>query len=1076
MLNLIRLNSSAALRQLQFLGYVDLSVRTHTVLIPLFFHEATTSNRENPIVSLLRRRVPSVRDQQFSIQKFPKNDLSTQRSHSKMFSLSALLKSGFTPTVKDFNNFLLLLSRNQRFKAIIHIFSQLSSNKISADAQTHTIFAKALLKENKYEEAVDFLTKFMGHFNIYTKSRLVDSLVQGLCTCNQDPDTGLSLLKDFLKIDGVCPSSRTFRVLICCFSRMGKMDRVIDLLELMSDDKFKYPFDNYVCSSVISGFVRIGEPELAVGFYETAVNSGSLRPNVVTCTSLAMAYGKLRNINKVSDLVAWMESNELGLDVVFYSNWMYGCFREGLFHEAFRKFRAMVNEKVELDIISYTILIDGFSKDGYVEKAVGFLYKMRRDGLEPNLVTYTAVILGFCKKGKLDEAFAILGMLKRLGIEPDEFTYAILIDGVCRKGYFDMAFHLLDEMDKRGVNPSVVTYNTVINGLSKFGRTTEADDFSKGINGDNITYSTLLQGYVEEKNKSGILEIKRRLEAAGMHMDVILCNILIKALLMVGLFENAFAIYKELPQMDLSADSITYCTLIDGFSKAGRVDEAVDVFIKYIEKGLQFDRKIYMMLIEDIFNKKGVEGVSETIHRMEDVEFAAVDILFSDAISFLCKMGFPEAAYSVLSSMRRKTLAPASIGYYSILERLLFEGKKSPARLILTSYLKIYGTSDLRVCKIVVNYLCLHDVRKALFFLSAMNERKLSVTIPITILKTLTNDNRVSDAYELLMGVENNPPDMNVFHYTSIIDALCKTRHISKALDLCTLAKKKGIDLNIVTYNTVINGLCRQGCLVEAFRLFDSLERINLIPTEVTYGMLIDALVKEGLLGDAKMLFERMLLKNLRPGPRIHNSLINGYCKANLLEEAMKLFQDLDVRNIEPDGFTVSALINGYCQKGDMEGALKLFFDCKGNGLLPDFLGFVYLVRGLSAKGRMEESRSILREMLKTQSVVDLINGVKTGVESDSVENLVVLLCERGCISEAVDVLNEVVSVLFSGERNSSHQSEANGSDCCYASTLSDVEKVLMKDFDSFYSLVSSLCMKGKLAEANKLTKMVMEM
>ncbi|KAK4391976.1 Pentatricopeptide repeat-containing protein, mitochondrial [Sesamum angolense] len=163
---------------------------------------------------------------------------------------------------------------------------------------------------------------------------------------------------------------------------MGKMDRVIDLLELMSDDKFKYPFDNYVCSSVISGFVRIGEPELAVGFYETAVKSGSLTPNTVTCTSVLTAYCKLRNMDKVSDLVSWMENNELAFDVVFYSNWVYGCLREGLIYDAFRKYREMVDKKVELDIISYTILIDGFSKDGNVERAVGFLYKMRKDGLD----------------------------------------------------------------------------------------------------------------------------------------------------------------------------------------------------------------------------------------------------------------------------------------------------------------------------------------------------------------------------------------------------------------------------------------------------------------------------------------------------------------------------------------------------------------------------------------------------------------------------------------------------------------------------------------------------------------------
>ncbi|KAL3623494.1 hypothetical protein CASFOL_032310 [Castilleja foliolosa] len=925
-------------------------------------------------------------------------------NHSKMLSLSTLLKSGFTPTLTDFNNFLLFLSRNHKFKATIQFFSQLTSNKINTDAQTHTFFAKALLKENNYEEAADFIKKLVGDSKIFHKNRVFDSLIQGLCTFNQDPDKGFYLLRDFSRIDGFFPSSRTFCLLICCFSRMGKMDRVIDLLELMSDDIFKYPFDNFICSSVISGFVRIGEPELAVGFYENAVKSGSLRPNVVTCTNVVSAYCKLRKLNKVSDLVAWMENNELGFDVVFYSNWIYGCFSEGLVHEAFQKFSVMVDKKVELDNISYTILIDGFSKDGNVEKAVGFLHKMRNDGLEPNLVTYTAIINGYCKKGKLEEAFAIFGMIKRLGIDADEFTYAILINGFCRRGNYDIVQQLLDEMQQKDINPSVVTYNTVINGLSKAGRTSEADDFSKIVVGDAFTYSTLLQGYVKENNNMGILETKRRLEKADIQMDIVLCNVLLKALLMVGLFEDAFEIYKGLHKMDLSANCVTYFTLIDGFCKAGRADEALEIFDEF----------------------------------------------------------------------RRSSNSSAAC-YDSILRRLLFEGKMLLAQLILTSFLKIYGISDLRACEIVVYYLCLHNVKKAQLFLSTMNDRKSSIAVPISVFKALINDNRVEDAYELSMGTESYLLDINVAHYSIVIDALCKTRQIKKALDLCASAKTKGINLNIVTYNTVINGLCMHGCLVEAFRLFDSLERNNLPPTEITYGTLIDALVKEGLLKDAKILFERMFVKNLSPGPHIYNSLIDGYCKANLLKDAMEIFRDLEVRDFEPNGFTVSALINGYCMKGEMEGALKLFFEFKSRGLLPDFLGFVYLVRGLCAKGRMEESRSILREMLKIESVVDMLNTVKTEDELGSVGEMVFLLCERGCINEAVDVLNEVVSVLFSGERDYSSHALLNPSE------LKPKAEILplfdrRSDFETFYCNIRSLCLKGELAEANRLAKLLIEL
>ncbi|CAA2938164.1 pentatricopeptide repeat-containing At5g57250, mitochondrial [Olea europaea subsp. europaea] len=1061
------------------------------------------------------------------------------RNHSKSLSISTLLKSGFTPTLNDFNDFLIFLTRNQRFNAIIHFFSQLTFNKIKGDSQTHTIFTKALIKEHKYEAAADFLRTHLRKSKIFDKDRIFDSIVQGVCIFSKEPEKGLSLLTKFLKMDGgIFPSSYTFCSLIYSFSSIGKLDRVVEVLELMSDEKLNYPFNNFVSSSVISGFVRIGKPELAVGFFENAVKSGSLKPNVVTCTALMSAYCKLRRIDDVLNLVTWMENNGLAFDVEFYSNWIYGCLREGIVCEAFQKYREMVDRKLELDAIGYTILIDGFAKDGNVEKAVGFLYKMRKDGVEPNLVTYTAIIMGFCKKGKLQEAFAMFRMIVDFGIEVDEFTYAILIDGVCRRGDFEGVLQLLDEMVEKGINPSVITYNTVINGLCKAGRMSEADDFSKGIVGDVITYTTLLHGYVEERSVSGILETKRRLEMADIQMDAVMCNILIKALVNVGLFEDAFAVYNALPKMNLSADSVTYCTLIEGYCKAGRIDEAlemfndfrkssnfsaasyysiifglcrkgmvdiaIDIYMEYIERGLPLNKSMYQMLMRATFKEKGADGLLNVIHGMENVAVEIFDIICNDAICLLCKKGFPEAACSALLLMRRKESMITSKCYYSILRLLLFYGKKSLAQPILTDFVKVHGMSDLRVSRIILYYLCFSDVKNALKFLAKTKEMSWSITIPFAVLETLAKDGRVLDAYELLVGAENNAPVMNVVDYSVIIDALCKEGHIDKALDLCCFAKNKRIALNIVTYNSVIKGLCRQGCLVEAFRLFDALEKIDVVPSEITYGTLIDALTKERMIQDARMLFEKMFLKNLRPNAHIYNSLINGYCKSNLLEEALKLLEDLRVRHLKPDGFTVGALINGYCLKSDMEGALKFFLEFKNKGLLPDFLGFMFLIRGLCAKGRMEESRSILREMLQAESVIDLLRRVDSEVESESVERVLTFLCEQGSIVEAVAVLDEVGSMFFSSGRSSRACNGLNPHDMksntefepsiCHAINLhaqscgienlenmpefhDDLESKTYnwQGFDSYYALVYSLCSKGELSKANRLAKKLVD-
>ncbi|XP_038699350.1 pentatricopeptide repeat-containing protein At5g57250, mitochondrial [Tripterygium wilfordii] len=772
-----------------------------------------------------------------------------------------------------------------------------------------------------------------------------------------------------------------------------------------------------------------------------------------------------------------------------------------------RRFNSLVERGVDSETISYTMLIDRFSKEGIVEKTFGVLKKMVNDGLKPSLVTYTAIVLGFCRKGKLDEAFDVFKRVKDLGIEVDEFMYATLVDGLCTRGEFDSVFHLLEEMEEKGINPSVVTYNTLINGLCKFGRTSEAGEMSKNIPGDIITYSTLLHGYIEEENISGIMEIKLRLEDAGVGMDIILCNILLKALFMIGAVEDAYALFKEMPGMNLVPNPVTYCTMIDGSCKTGRIDKALEIFDEFRrtsissvacynsiinglckkdmvdlatkvyfelkEKGLTLDAGICMMLIKAIFRKESAEGVLHFVYGVEHLEPDIYGYIFNNAISFLCKKKFPLAASEVYVLIKRKGSIVTCKSYYAILKGLIGCGKKWLSLPFMSTFLKEYGIFESRVCKILLYYMCLHSHHGKNALCSLYKIGTSNLTFPVFAFKALISDGKVLDVYRIVMTCESNLPVMDVVDYSIIADELCKGGYPREALDLCTFAEKKGIILNIVTYNSIINGLCCQDCLVEAFRLFDSLARNNLIPSEVTYATLIHSLCKEGFLPDAHQLYERMVLQGYKPNTRVYNSFIDSYCKCGQVDEALKLLNIMEINRLNPDEFTVSFVINGFCQKSDMEAALEFFSEYKRKAISPDFLGFLYLVRGLCIKGRMEEARSVLREMLLSQSVVTLINRVDAEVETESVESILVFLCEQGSIKEALGVLNEIASMFFPVQKYNAY----NVSDDIhkhYESMVGSgdsVEETSRFNYLDYYSLITSFCARGEVRKANSLAK-----
>ncbi|XP_039003107.1 pentatricopeptide repeat-containing protein At5g57250, mitochondrial-like [Hibiscus syriacus] len=208
----------------------------------------------------------------------------------------------------------------------------------------------------------------------------------------------------------------------------------------MTGDSVRYPFDNFVFSSVIASFCKTGRLDVALEFFKNCVNLGALRTNVVTYTSLLNAFNRLGRFDEACDLVSSIEKQGLALDVL-YSCWILGYFGNGCLVEALKKHRQMVDRGINPDIVCYTILFDGFSRKGSMDKAVAFL-KMLKDGVLPNVITCTVIMLGFCKEGKLEKASTLFKEAQDMGIEVDEYMYATLIDGACWKGDFDCVFHL----------------------------------------------------------------------------------------------------------------------------------------------------------------------------------------------------------------------------------------------------------------------------------------------------------------------------------------------------------------------------------------------------------------------------------------------------------------------------------------------------------------------------------------------------------------------------------------------------------------------------------------------------------
>lgn len=153
----------------------------------------------------------------------------------------------------------------------------------------------------------------------------------------------------------------------------------------------------------------------------------------------------------------------------------------------------------------------------------------------------------------------------------------------------------------------------------------------------------------------------------------------------------------------------------------------------------------------------------------------------------------------------------------------------------------------------------------------------------------------------------------------------------------------------------------------------------------------------------------------------------------------------------------------------------------------------------------MEEARDIVREMIQSQSVMELINKVDTEIETESIGSAITHLCEEGRILEAYTILNEVGSIFFSPQRHSTiynqphklHINDKRSIDIVHfgpkayscvtppnfgssdINTIENMEyenlekRLHFEDFNSYYPLLSSFCSEGNVQKATQLARKV---
>ncbi|KAI4325426.1 hypothetical protein MLD38_030829 [Melastoma candidum] len=521
------------------------------------------------------------------------------------------------------------------------------------------------------------------------------------------------------------------------------------------------------------------------------------------------------------------------------------------------------------DAYSWTTLLSACSKLSYVSYACRLLDSAPQGDVE----IWNAVVTGCAKSGDEDVVFGLIRKMHRIGIGFDNYSLASVLSCCCCVGCFDFGRAVQCLVVKAGFSNCVSVVNALLSLHFESGNAGEACRvFDEAESRNQITYNTMIDGFVSLNMEGEALQLFRGMQEAGVYPTELtfvslmgsclsslragqlharalvqglepctsVSNAAITMYSNCGDFNAAHRVFNRLGRKDL----VSWNAMISAFSQSNGGASAMLLYKEMSKLGIQPDEFTFGSLLSCLEFSESVE-----IHGILHQAGLMVNIQVSNALaSAYSKHGKMEEAYRVFLEMSSRNL----ISWNTVLSGFLLNG--CPERGLLT-------VSDL------------------VFSGLKPNSYTLSMALAICADACFLRHAKEVHGYIIRNGLSLETSLEN-----GLITAYSKCGFLSSSLKVF----KEIIERDIVSWNALISALSQHGRGEDAVECFKKmLKDIACQPDPATFTALLSACSHSGLVDDGTRIFNCMVhTYGLTPQEDHLSCMVDLYGRAGYLDEA----------------------------------------------------------------------------------------------------------------------------------------------------------------------------------------------
>ncbi|CAM8925179.1 unnamed protein product [Rhodiola kirilowii] len=633
------------------------------------------------------------------------------------------------------------------------------------------------------------------------------------------------------------------------------------------------------------------------------------------------------------------------------------------------------------------------------EKARDFLLveKLLKDmeinSCQKNVKTWTILLSSYEKPQAFAKALSTFEEMKRAGCEPDVFSYRTTIHVLCASQKFEIAKEFYKEMTEKGFEMEMSTYRLLMNGLAESGDVAGvhmvADDMVRISQiAKPIAYACMLKSFCISGRIKEALELVREFKNNNLTFDSDNLETLVRGLSRAGRVEDALEIV-DIMKKKHGVDDKVYEIIIDGMLRKNDLPKALELFQSLRDRGHVPMASTWTELMQHLFRSndydKGCKLFDEMVDLGVDLDCLAITAM---AVGHASANRISEA-WNVFKSMEAKGIKASPKCYFMFIKELCKGSRTSDVLLLLdemlalkviigdsmfryiAAYLKECGEIDMIEKASQLKRICKFGPQGS--EVSRLQESKEIVNEAVTL-----------QEIKMAKGTELMEPKGEASHLVKPVLNICSEQDLQKsftpelvkevlhasarigniALSFFTwVAKQSGYSHTTDTYNMAIK-IAGGGKDFKHMRtLFYEMRRNGCLITSHTWTIMIMQYARVGLTDIALGLFKDMKDSGCKPTNSTYRYVIILLCqkKGRKLSEAIATFQEMLQEGNAVDKDVVETYLECLCEENRLSDAKRCVETLNKFGYSYS-LSYSLYIRALCRAKKLDEALRLLDE------------------------------------------------------------------------------------------------------------------